>query len=86
MSKGGSLDLRLPRHRWERLRLHILNRDGWRCTKCRKASRLEVHHKVSLEHGGDLSAADIVGRAKAFATLKETGMDVDEARRLAGLV
>ena len=37
-------------------------------------------------HFDDLAAADITGRAKAFATLKEAGVDVDEAKRLSGLV
>lgn len=32
--------------RWQRLRLAILDRDGWRCQKpgCGKAGQLEVHH------------------------------------------
>ena len=37
-------------------------------------------------HFEDLSAADVTGRAKAFATLKEAGVDVSEAKRLSGLV
>ena len=37
-------------------------------------------------HFDDLAAADITGRSKAFATLKEAGVDVDEAKRLSGLV
>ena len=37
-------------------------------------------------HFEDLSAADVVGRSKAFATLKEAGVDAEEAKRLSGLV
>ena len=36
-------------------------------------------------HFEDLSSADVTGRAKAFATLKEAGVDVSEAKRLTGL-
>ena len=37
---------------WRRFRLDILYRDGYRCTKCGRAGRLEVHHVKPLEHGG----------------------------------
>ena len=30
-----------------------MDRDGFRCTKCGKASALEAHHVVRLERGGD---------------------------------
>ena len=40
--------------RWERVRRIVLNRDGWRCTKCGRAGRLEVHHKHHLEHHGPM--------------------------------
>ena len=49
----------------------------------------ELGNKLGVDnlefHFDDLAAADIVGRSKAFATLKEAGMDVSEAKRLAGL-
>jgi 5-methylcytosine-specific restriction endonuclease McrA len=38
--------------RWRRFREDILRRDGYRCTKCGRAGRLEVHHVTPLEHGG----------------------------------
>ena len=31
-------------HRWARLRRFILDRDGWRCSKCGRYGRLECHH------------------------------------------
>ena len=43
----------LDKRRWENTRKQTLNRDGYRCTRCGVVSRLEVHHKVELEHGGD---------------------------------
>ena len=40
--------------RWRRLRVAILDRDGWRCTnpECGRAGRLEVDHIQPLEKGG----------------------------------
>ena len=38
--------------RWRDFRLTILYRDSYRCQKCGRAGRLEVHHITPLEHGG----------------------------------
>lgn len=43
----------LPWSRWNPVRLRVLERDGWRCTECGKAGRLEVHHVLPLERGGE---------------------------------
>ena len=44
------------RHRtirgWARIRRRILDRDGWRCSTCGRAARLEVDHRIPLEAGG----------------------------------
>ena len=37
---------------WERCRRMAKERDGWRCQKCGRAGRLEVHHVIELAHGG----------------------------------
>ena len=34
---------------WARARRAALDRDNWRCTKCGRAGRLEVHHRTPLE-------------------------------------
>ena len=33
---------RTARAAWKRLRVSILERDGWRCTRCGKSGQLEV--------------------------------------------
>ena len=42
------------RGRWRALRRVILDRDGWRCTACGRAGRLEVHHIRPVQHGGSM--------------------------------
>ena len=37
---------------WRVVRKRVLERDGYRCRKCGKAGRLEVHHVVSVYDGG----------------------------------
>ena len=36
-----------------RFRRRLLDSRGWRCQRCKKPGRLEVHHKTPLEKGGD---------------------------------
>ena len=38
--------------KWAKVRLKVLDRDHWACVTCGKAGRLEVDHRVSIEHGG----------------------------------
>ncbi|MYE82933.1 MAG: HNH endonuclease [Gammaproteobacteria bacterium] len=38
--------------KWRRIRLLALDRDGWRCRRCGRASRLHVHHRRLIRHGG----------------------------------
>lgn len=37
---------------WGRFRRRLLDARGWRCEKCGKAGKIEVHHKRPLEKGG----------------------------------
>ena len=39
--------------RWERTRLAVFERDGFRCRACGRPGRLEAHHVRPLERGGD---------------------------------
>ena len=42
-----------PRSRqWERVRRIVLKRDGYRCTECGRAGRLEVDHIIPHHLGG----------------------------------
>ena len=45
----------LDKRRWERTRKAAFLRDGYRCTKCQKAGKLEAHHEppLHLQDGGD---------------------------------
>ena len=48
----------MPRHggrgaAWDRFRLRVLDRDGWRCLKCGKPGR-EVDHIKPLKWGGEM--------------------------------
>ena len=38
---------------WTKTRQLVLERDGYRCQKCGKAGRLEVHHVIELGAGGN---------------------------------
>jgi 5-methylcytosine-specific restriction endonuclease McrA len=37
--------------RWRRVRAHVLERDGWRCTVC-GAPAVEVDHLIPVRDGG----------------------------------
>ena len=43
---------------WRRLRLRVLDRDGWRCRNCGRHGRLEVDHIIPLEQGGSMFDMD----------------------------
>ena len=45
-------DAPVNRREWRRVRLQVLDRDGYRCTACGKAGILEVDHIVELKAGG----------------------------------
>ena len=42
----------LNRRRWSRVRRAVLNRDGWRCRRCRRYGN-ECDHVTPLDRGGD---------------------------------
>jgi 5-methylcytosine-specific restriction endonuclease McrA len=52
--------LRLDPISYERLRQHVLRRDGWRCQGCGTMSNLEVHHGQYRSHAGDDSEENLI--------------------------
>ena len=45
--------LRLDAESYQRLRQHVLDRDGWRCQRCRRLNELQFHHMNSRSQLGD---------------------------------
>jgi 5-methylcytosine-specific restriction endonuclease McrA len=45
---------------YRRLIKRVLERDGWRCQKCRSLENLQVHHKIRRSHQGDDALANLV--------------------------
>ena len=59
------------RKRWARLRLRILHRDGYRCTCCGRAGRLEVDHIKPVHLGGSFwDPANLQSLARGCHILK----------------
>ena len=46
----------LNRRRWQWARLRCFEAAGWKCSRCGRRGRLECHHRVRLEDGGDAYA------------------------------
>ncbi len=44
--------IRLEQQDYQKLREHVLRRDGWRCQLCGSMTNLEVHHKEFRSHSG----------------------------------
>ena len=44
--------------RWRKMRLAVLDRDGYRCQSCGRAGILEVDHIIAMQDGGDAWAMD----------------------------
>ena len=43
----------MPYVLWQRVRRLVLVRDSWKCTRCKRHGRLEVHHIKELQGGGN---------------------------------
>ena len=54
----GRFHKQLGSRRWVRLRLQVLNRDGYRCVLCGRAGKLECDHITPMRRGGDPWALD----------------------------
>ena len=86
---------RPSRRQWAKVRVQVLDRDGWACVKCGHKGRLEVDHITPLEDGSplyELSALQSLCRTCHFLKSqgerrgRETPPEVQEWRRyLTGL-
>jgi 5-methylcytosine-specific restriction endonuclease McrA len=52
--------LRLDPDSYDQLRIHVLQRDGWRCQACGAMSNLEVHHREFRSQAGDDSEQNLI--------------------------
>lgn len=51
-NRGSRFHYALNAGRWQAARRAALARDGYRCTRCKRPGRLEVHHVKPLGQGG----------------------------------
>ncbi len=52
--------LRLEAEAYDRLRRQVLERDGWRCQHCGRATQLEVHHIRMRSKLGDDALENLI--------------------------
>jgi 5-methylcytosine-specific restriction endonuclease McrA len=52
--------IKLPPDAYERVRLEVLNRDGWKCQNCGSSGNLQVHHQVFRSQAGDDSEFNLI--------------------------
>jgi 5-methylcytosine-specific restriction endonuclease McrA len=45
--------IKLPLDAYERVKLKVLTRDGWKCQNCGSPRNLQVHHQIFRSHAGD---------------------------------
>ena len=58
---------------WQAFRRRCIQRAGYRCERCGRAGRFEVHHKVPVAKGGkrfDFRNVEVVCRSCHFAEHK----------------
>ena len=52
--------LRLEAEAYDHLRRQVLERDGWRCQHCGRATNLEVHHIHARSRLGDDKSENLI--------------------------
>ena len=83
-----------PQHRtaeYQQRRRRLLDAQRWRCAECGRAGRLELHHRIAVEHGGDDADANLIGLCRPChfrahdrgPGIDRTAWRVEIARRLA---
>ena len=64
---------RIARNRssaWQRVRLEVIRRAGFRCQACRRPGRLEVDHVLALHKGGNHAASNLQALCRRCHGLK----------------
>ena len=65
--------IRLDQQDYQKLREHVLRRDGWRCQLCGSMSNLEVHHKELRSQSGEDSEQNLITLCIACHSLSHGG-------------
>jgi len=52
--------IKLAAEAYERVRLQVLTRDGWKCQNCGSSRNLQVHHQIFRSHVGDDSELNLI--------------------------
>ncbi len=72
---------KLNARRWAAVRRQAFERDGWRCSKCGRAGRLEPHHEPPLRDGGaPYALAGIVTLCRSCHIERHRGDDMTPGR------
>ena len=64
--------IKLGKQVYRRLMKRVLERDGWRCQKCRSLENLQVHHKIRRSQQGN-DALDNLVTLCAYCHVAEHG-------------
>ena len=72
--------VRVNAEQYEKLRLGVLNRDGWRCQSCGSMTNLDVHHARRRSDLGDDAQENLITLCRrchriAHGHLRELEMD-----------
>jgi HNH endonuclease len=75
--------LRLDPERYRQLKIKILERDGWKCQRCGRRDKLQIHHIVRRSQSGAdceenlvvLCSGFIAGSTRAGVRIKFCGAD-----------
>ena len=54
------MSLRLSPEEYGKLKVHVANRDGWKCQHCGTRNHLHVHHIVYRSEGGTDTSDNLV--------------------------
>ena len=68
-----AVSVRLDVDSYQRLRLQVLERDGWRCQICGSMTNLEVHHAQFRSRQGDYTERNLITLCLQCHKLRHSG-------------